>query len=55
MKERSLKDLFHLIGKVLPADQGIPLMFSPETLVSEALSVSEGGRSCFNALRFEEG
>lgn len=38
MKERSLKDLFHLIRKVMPDEQD-PLTFQPETTVAEALSV----------------
>ena len=38
MRERSLRDLFHLIKKVLPDEQE-PIIFHPETPVSEALSV----------------
>ena len=38
MRERSLRDLFHLIKKVLPDEQQ-PIIFHPETPVSEALSV----------------
>lgn len=38
MKERSLKELFHLIAKVLPVEPEPLLTFSPETLISEALS-----------------
>jgi len=38
MTERSLKDLFHLIKKVLPDEQE-PLAFHPEMTVEDALSV----------------
>ena len=38
MTERSLKDLFHLIKKVLPDEQE-KLTFHPETTVADALSV----------------
>lgn len=38
MKERSLKELFHLIKKVLPEAQEL-VTFSPETTVAEALEV----------------
>lgn len=38
MKERSLRDLFHLVKQVLPDEQEV-ITFSPETLVGEALKI----------------
>lgn len=38
MKERSLKELFHLIKKALPEEPEPLLTLSPETFVSDALS-----------------
>ena len=40
MKKRSLKDLFHLIKKVLPEEQDL-YTFAPETLVDDALSIMD--------------
>ncbi len=40
MKERSLRDLFHLVKQVLPEEQEL-ITFSPETLVDEALKVMQ--------------
>jgi len=40
MEERSLRDLFHLVKKVLPEIQEI-VTFSPETSVAEALAVMQ--------------